>query len=66
MTAIRLPRMTTIQRDAISKPATGLEVYNTDTKVFHYFNGAKWSTFKILDQERVTQYVLDSLTGKIK
>lgn len=32
------PRMTTIQRDAIISPATGLLIYNTSTSHFNYFD----------------------------
>ena len=40
---ILAPRMTTTQRDAISSPATGLEVYNTTTSKFNYYNGSSWT-----------------------
>jgi hypothetical protein len=36
--------MTEAQRDAISSPATGLLVYNTDTDTFDYYDGADWIT----------------------
>jgi hypothetical protein len=36
------PRMTTLQRNAILPPATGLLIYNTDTNAFNYFNGTIW------------------------
>jgi hypothetical protein len=36
------PRMTTTQRDAISTPATGLEVYNITTNTEDYYNGTSW------------------------
>jgi hypothetical protein len=36
------PRMTTIQRNGISSPATGLEIYNTDTKTKDIYNGTSW------------------------
>ena len=35
--------MTTTQRDAISSPATGLEIYNTTTNKFNYYNGSSWT-----------------------
>lgn len=38
------PRMTTTQRDGISTPATGLEIYNTTTNTIDYFNGSIWTT----------------------
>jgi hypothetical protein len=36
------PRMTTVQRDAILSPATGLLIYNTSTNSFNYYNGSGW------------------------
>ncbi len=37
-----VPRMTTVQRDAIATPATGLLVFVTDTNSFWYYNGTAW------------------------
>ncbi len=38
------PRMTNVQRDAISSPATGLLVYQTDgTTGLYYYDGFNWS-----------------------
>ena len=36
------PRMTTTERDAISTPAAGLMVYNTDTNTAECWNGSVW------------------------
>ncbi|MCF7569303.1 hypothetical protein L3X37_13180 [Sabulilitoribacter arenilitoris] len=36
------PRMTTIQRIAISNPAEGLLVFDTDEDVFYFFDGGSW------------------------
>ena len=36
------PRMTEAQRDAISSPATGLVVYNTDDDVLNFYDGDSW------------------------
>jgi hypothetical protein len=36
------PRMTTVQRDAIVSPATGLQVYNSTTNTNDYYNGTSW------------------------
>lgn len=37
-----MPRLTTGQRTAIVSPATGLQVYDTTTNSFWYFNGTIW------------------------
>lgn len=36
------PRLTTVQRDAISDPAEGLVIYNYDHKALEMFNGSVW------------------------
>jgi hypothetical protein len=39
-----LPTMTQTQRNAISTPATGLLIYQSDnTPGFYYYNGAAWT-----------------------
>ena len=41
---ILIPRLTETQRDAISSPATGLMVYQTDqTTGFYFYNGIAWT-----------------------
>ncbi|MFZ1694576.1 MAG: hypothetical protein WAT74_15370 [Flavobacteriales bacterium] len=37
-----LPRMTTVQRDAIAAPATSLFIYNATNAQFEYFDGLAW------------------------
>ena len=37
-----LPRMTTVQRDAITSPVAGLEIYNTDSNSFNFYTGSTW------------------------
>jgi len=37
------PSMTEIQRDAISTPATGLQVFNTDTNAVNIYDGSNWT-----------------------
>lgn len=39
-----LPRLTTIQRDEITNPATGLQIYNTDNNTNEYYIGTKWTS----------------------
>lgn len=38
-----IPRMTSAQRTAISSPATGLLVYDTDNSSFWFYNGTVWA-----------------------
>src|ERR1700754_1012407 len=39
-----IPRMTKAQRDAISNPATGLMIYQTNSNAgFYYYNGTVWT-----------------------
>lgn len=38
------PRMTTVQRNAIVAPGTGLFIYNTTTSKFNYWDGAAWQS----------------------
>ena len=37
-----LPRLTAVQRDAISSPATGLTLFNTSTNKINVFSGVSW------------------------
>jgi hypothetical protein len=37
-----IPRMTQSQRNAISNPVEGLQIYNTTTKCFNFYTGATW------------------------
>jgi trimeric autotransporter adhesin len=37
-----LPRMTTIQRNAIPTPAISLTVFDTDTKNYWFYDGTNW------------------------
>ena len=50
------PRMTTAQRTAISSPANGLLVYDTDESAFYYYEAAAWSRLK--GGEKRDNYVL--------
>ncbi|NTW32423.1 MAG: hypothetical protein HGB12_07340 [Bacteroidetes bacterium] len=39
---MRMPNMTTSQRDAIVSPVTGLQIYNTDCNEVNSYNGSCW------------------------
>ncbi|MGE3757861.1 MAG: beta strand repeat-containing protein, partial [Pseudobdellovibrionaceae bacterium] len=52
-----IPRMTEAQRDAISSPATGLQVYNTDDNRINFYNGSAWT-----ELSTGSGYVVDSRT----
>lgn len=39
------PRMTTIQKNAISTPATGLLVFDDDLDEYQYYDGSAWVSF---------------------
>ncbi len=40
-----IPRMNTSQRTGIASPATGLQVFDSDTKSFWFWNGTGWVEF---------------------
>lgn len=42
---VLIPRMTTVQRDAIGAPRESLRIYNTTTKQHQFWNGATWKSF---------------------
>lgn len=48
------PRMTTAQRMAITSPASGLLVFDTDTNGFQLFDGSGW--VKLIDENRLSDY----------
>ncbi len=40
---VLIPRMTTVQRDAISNAAIGLLVFDTDSNSFWFYQGQNWT-----------------------
>jgi len=42
-----IPRMTSVQRDAITNPAAGLMIYNIDTGSIEFFNSSRWVNVNI-------------------
>ncbi|HEB62516.1 MAG TPA: hypothetical protein ENI82_05110, partial [Bacteroidetes bacterium] len=56
---ILVPRMTSAQRDAITSPATGLLIYQTNNnKGFWYFDGTSWLSLN--DSEYVSDIISDA------
>lgn len=41
-----IPRMTTVQRNAVVSPAKGLLVFDTDNNALYIFDGAVWASYK--------------------
>jgi len=41
---VQMPRMTTVQRDAITNPLDGEEIYNTTTSQKNIYDSERWST----------------------
>ncbi|MFN2430932.1 MAG: hypothetical protein ABR574_13010 [Cryomorphaceae bacterium] len=58
-----MPRMTTTQRDAISSPPDGLQVYNTTTSTVDVYRDNKWeaTSYAKTDENMVYVYSLDDL-----
>lgn len=42
------PRMTTAQKNAITTPATGLMVFDTDLAIYQFYTGAAWAAFGLI------------------
>lgn len=60
------PRMTTIERDAITGAADGLVIYNTSDSTLQYFNGECWMhAYQKTCDECFFDIVLDTTNGTI-
>ena len=60
------PKMTTVQRDAIPAPFSGLEIYNIDVDLQEYYNGVGWVAIGsgaggVLEWIPLNPYVIDTL-----
>ena len=42
---VLIPRLTTIQKNAITNPATSMLVFDSNLNVFNYYNGTNWVGF---------------------
>lgn len=65
--ALRLPTLTTVQRDAIALPSAGDTIYNTTTGTEEVYNGSAW-TQKVAGPASVTDgamCVYDGTSGKL-
>lgn len=55
-----IPRMTSLQKNAIINPATGLLIYQSDGDTgFYYYNGVNWLllvTTTVTDQQKTLIY----------
>lgn len=50
---VLMPRMTTAQRNAVTSPATGLLVFDTDKGTFMFFDGANWKALAFADENKI-------------
>ena len=62
-----IPRMTATQRTAISSPASGLMVYQTDgSDGFYYYNGTDWKQIAKVTTTTATVSSLDYANAKLE
>lgn len=58
------PQMTTVQRDAIGTPVTGLSVYNTTLNTYDFYNGTSW--LNLLDTNTFQEFSNKTVSGIFK
>jgi uncharacterized protein (TIGR02145 family) len=56
-----MPRLSTIERDRIVAPATGLLIYNTTSNQFNFYNGTAWYQLLSILQESPAIYTTNAL-----
>jgi hypothetical protein len=54
---VLIPRMTNTQMNAITSPATGLTIFNTDASALYQFNGSHWCS----REDRISKRVDDGV-----
>ena len=52
-----VPRLTNTQMNAVTSPATGLTIYNTDASSLYVFNGLTWNS----KEDRIAAYANDGV-----
>lgn len=60
------PRMTTTQQNAISSPATGLHIVNTDSASMTEYDGAQWNAYATRNYVKSLGYQSINGTGFVK
>lgn len=56
------PRMTTVQKNAISTPVVGLMVFDTDLDKFYYYDGSLWVAIETNQNTRDNYVLVKSLS----
>ncbi len=59
--ALLVPRLTNSQMNAISSPATGLTIYNTDATSLYVYNGLTWNS----KEDRISGFVDDGVSMQL-
>ncbi|MCL2682998.1 MAG: hypothetical protein FWE63_05900 [Bacteroidales bacterium] len=63
---LRVPQLTTLERDQIgtevdSEAARGKMIFNTDSLVLQYWNGAEWISVK--DEQAILEYITNNINN---
>ncbi len=62
-TVCQISKMTTAERDAISNPEEGLEIFNTDTEAKNLFNGTEWTETAFTIPGLVGRWHMNEISG---
>lgn len=58
-----IPRLTTIERDAVVSPSNGLQIYNTSSNEINYYNGTAWKALGVAGAGVTSLVAGTGLTG---